>query len=314
MLHQDVHIDKPLTNFAVAYNNLGYIAQDAVPFVPVNNKSDSYYVFTKKDKFTLPETIRGPKDKANQATWSSGSSSYAAIDHALRDFLPDAIVGNADQAVVPRQRTTNNLTDLLLLDYERRISALITTYANYAAAYRTQLSGGDRWDVATSDVLGAVETARAACFYPPNVCIMGEEVWLKVKHHAQILDRIKGGATADKPSLVRPELVAELFEVERLLIGKAKYNSSNKAQTESYSRVWGKNVVLAYVNPTVDLQNVSAWKAFRWRQLATDAAYKVRSYRDEEIGGGGEWIEVEQSYDEKSVCSDVAYLIDTVIS
>ena len=114
--------------------------------------------------------------------------------------------------------------------------------------------------------------------------------------------------------MVTVQLVAELFEVDRLIIGKAKYNSANKNQTASYSYVWGKDVVLAYVEPQPSLEGVCAWKTFRWRQMSTDVGYQVRTYRDEAKGGGGEWIEVENSYDEKAVCTDVAYLIDAVIS
>jgi hypothetical protein len=314
-LHSEIHVDRPLANFAVEYQNARFIAADLVPFVPVNNKSDKYMVYTKKDRFTLPETIRGPKAEANEVDWSASTDTYGCVDHALREFLPDSIVANADPGVNPRARTVDFITDLLLLSYERVIAALTTTYASYGGSYRTQLSGGDRWDVyATSDPLSNIETGKAACFVEPNVCVMGFEVWQKLKHHPQILDRISGGSTKANPAMVLPQLVAELFEVDKLLIGKAKYNSSNKAQTASYSYVWGKDVVLAYVEPQPSLQGVSAWKTFRWQQMSTDEGYQVRTYRDEAKGGGGEYIEVETSYDEKEVCSDVAYLIDTVIS
>lgn len=314
-LHSDVHVDRPLSNFAVQYRNKQLIGEMVAPFVPVNFKSDEYFVFTKKDSFTVPETIRGPKSTANEVTWSTSTSTYGCIDHALRDFLSDAIVANSDAPIRPRQRTTGFLTDLLLLAYERYVSSLVTTYANYGASYRTQLSGDDQWSAsATSDPIGVVEDGKAACFVEPNVMIVGEEVWRELKHHPQIVDKIKGGATAGDPAIVRPELVADIFEVERLLIGKAKYNSSNKAQTASYSYVWGKDAVLAYIAPEVSLENVSAWKSFRWRQMDTDAGYKVRTYRDESLGGGGEYIEVEHSYDLVNVCSDVAYLIDTAVA
>jgi hypothetical protein len=272
-------------------------------------------IYTKKDRFTIPETIRGPKDTANEVDWSTSTGTYGCVDHALREFLPDALVGNSDPGVDPRRRTSEFVTDLLLLSYERRIATLLTTAANYAGAYKTTLAGGDQWSAySTSDPLSNIETARAACFIDPNTCIMGYEVWNKVKHHPQILDRISGGATTITPAQVVPRLVAELFEVDNLLIGKAKYNTSNKAQTASYSRIWGKDLVMAYVDRMPSLNGISAWKSFRWTQFTTAGGYQARTYRDESIGGGGQYIEVETSYDEKVVCSDVAYLIDAIIA
>jgi hypothetical protein len=312
--HAQVHADRPLSNFAVEYRNDKLIADMCSPFVPVNNKSDSYYIYTKRDRFTLPETIRGPKAEANEVDWSTSTSSYGCIDHALREFLPDALVANSDPGVDPRRRTTGFLTDLLLLAYERVIASKVTTASNYASAYKTALTGADRWNQgATSDPIANVDTAKAACFLDPNTMIMGKEVWNQLKRHPAILDHIKGGATTDRPSLVTLELVAEIFELDRVLVGSAKYNSANKGATASYSYVWGKDCVLAYIDQGASLEGVSAWKTFRWRQLSTDAVYQVRTYRDESKGGGGEYIETETSYDEVAVCSDVAYLIDTVI-
>jgi len=315
-LHTQLHIDRPLSNFAVEYKNGAFIADQVVPVVGVVNKSDKFLTYTQKDRFTLPITIRGPKAEANEIDWTASSSIYTCIDRALREFLPDALVANSDPGVDPRRRTVEMLADLLMLDTERTVAALVTTWANYAGSgLRVQLSGGDRWDVAaTSDPLGCIETGRAACFVPPNVCIMGPEVWAQLKQHPQILDRVSGGASNASPARVTMELVAELFEVDRVLVGRAKYNSANAGQTASFSYCWGKDVVLAYVAPSPSLQDVSAWKTFRWSQMSTGVGYQVRTYRDEAKGGGGEYIEVETSDISQAVCTDTAYLIDTVIS
>ncbi len=309
-LHSDVHIDRPLSNFAVEYQNLGFIAGQVVPFVPVNNKSDSYFIYTKADKFSIPEDVRGPKAKASEVTWGSSSASYGCIDRALRDFLSDGVVANSDPGVNPQQRTTGFLTDLLLLNFERRIATLVNTYTNYAAGCYTTLSGTTQLsDYANSDPIGVIDTAKAACFVDPNVMVMSRTVYDKLKRHPALLDHIKGGATTSNPALVGIQQMAEIFGVDRILIGKAKYNSSIKGQTATYADIWGKYISLLYVDPNPSLDGVSFAKTFRWRQMTTDLPYKVRRYRDEELGGGGEWIEVEMSVTEKVVCSDVGYLI-----
>jgi hypothetical protein len=313
--HSDVHIDRPLSNYAVEYKNEGFIAAQVAPFVPVNNKSDSYVTFNKGDKFSLPEDMRGPKDEANEITWGTGTGTYACKDRALRDFLSDAIIGNSDINIKPEERTTSFLTDLLLLGFESRIATLVFTSGNYAGSYKTTLSGTTQFsDYAGSDPIGVVDTARAACFVAPNTLILGKEVYDKLKRHPQLLDHVKGGSTSANPALVTEQVMKEVFEVENILVGKAQYNTAKKGQTASYSRLWGKHAVLAYIDPAVTLDNVSAWKTFRWNQLTTGVGYKVRRYREEKRGGGGQIIEVEMSLDEKAVCSDVAYMIVDAIA
>ena len=314
-LHSDVHVDRPLSNFAVEYKNDAIIAPQVAPFVPVNNKSDTYMVFTKADKFSIPEDIRGPKDKANQVTWGSSTDTYACIDRALRDFLSDAIVANSDAAIKPEERTTGFLVDLLLNNWEKRVADLVTTYGNYAAAYRVTLSGTTQLsDYAGSDPIGVIDTAKDACFMEPNTLIMGADVWMKLKRHPQILDHIKGGSTSANPALVTLQLAAEVFEVDRILIGKRRYNSAIKGAAAVYTRLWGKHIVAAYIDPAVTLENLTAWKTFRWNQVSTDAGYKVRRYRDEEIGGGGQYIETEMSIVEKAICADLAYMVKDAVA
>lgn len=314
-LHSDVHIDRPLSNFAVDYKNKKFIASLVAPFVPVNNKSDSYIIFNKEDKFSLPEDLRGPKSHAKEVTWGSSSSTYGCIDRALRDFLSDAIVANSDQGINPQQRTTNFLTDLLLLKYEKRVVDLVTTYANYGASYRTTLSGTSQLsDFAGSDPIDVIDTAKSACFIEPNTIIMSKEVFDKLKRHPQLLDHVKGGSNNTSPAKVNAQTMAEIFEVDQILIGEAKYNSSVKGQTASYSSLWGKHIIVAYVAPDVSMESVTAWKTFRWNQVSTGAGFKVRRYRDESVGGGGEWIEVEMSVVEKAICSDLAYMVKDAIA
>jgi len=314
-LHSDVHIDRPLSNFAVKYKNEAFIAQALAPFVPVMHKSDKYITFTQKDGYTVPETIRGPKDTANEVDWSTSSSTYGCVDHAIREFISDAIVENSDPAIMPRQRTTEMLTDLLMLDFEIDIATLTTTAGNYGANYKTTLSGGDQWSAhATSDPMTNVQTGKDACFKEPNTIVMGKTVWTTLRQHPQILDRVSGGSTNFNPARVTPELVAELFEVDNLYIGKAKKNDTNKAQTASFTDVWGDFVVIAYVEQQPTLDGCCAWKTFLWNQLATNLGYQVRTYRDESRGGGGEFIEVETSRDSKVICADVAYLISDLVA
>lgn len=315
-LHQDVHVDRPLSNFAVEYFNEAFIASLVAPFVPVNNKSDSYITFNKADKFSLPNDLRGPKSEAKQVTWGTGTGTYACIDRALKDFLADAIVGNSDPGINPQQRTTRFLTDLLLLGFEKRVADLVTAYANYATSgNRITLSGTTQFsDYAASDPIGVVDTGKAACFVEPNTMIMSRAVYDKLKRHPQLLDYVTGGATSSTPGMVNLATMAEIFEIPRILIGRAKYNSATKGATATYSALWGKHVVLAYIDPAVSLEGVSAFKTFRWNQISTDAGFKVRRYRDEKRGGGGEEIEVEMSTDEVIICEDVAYMIKDAVA
>ncbi|WP_028314676.1 hypothetical protein [Desulfatibacillum aliphaticivorans] len=307
---QNVHVDSVLSNVAVEYRNRKFIADGVCPMVLVPKKSDKYFVYDKKDRFTPAKTDRGPKDSANEVDWNVSQAEYSCNDKALKSFLPDSVVANSDMPLRPRTKTTETVTDLILLDREIRVKNFATTAANFGAAYKITLSGTSQLsDYDNSDPIGVIDTGKSACFYEPNTMILSKPGYDVLKRHPQLLDFVKGGATSSAPAQVTIDVMKEIFGVEHIHIGAAKYNTANKKQAASFSYVWPKSIVLAYIDPNAELEGVSWSKSFVWKQMAAPQGYKVRTWRDEDRGGGGEVIEVETSIVEKAVCSDMAYLI-----
>ncbi|MFA5387201.1 MAG: hypothetical protein WC322_02285 [Candidatus Paceibacterota bacterium] len=311
-----LHVDQPLTNLAIAYSPKEFtmIADKVVPIIPVPKKSDLYYVYQQKDRFTLPETIRGPKGEANEVDWNTSTEEYTCISHALKDLITDEDMDEADQPLNLYNDTTEFLTDLLLLKREQEIASTLTTAGNYGASYRTTLTGTDQWSDASSDPIAAIDDAKNALFYPANTLILGKEVYDKLRRHPQLLDHVKGGATSRDAAQIGLEQMKAIFEVENVLVGNAKYNTANMAKTASYSYVWGKYAILAYVNPAPKAKTVTWRKMLSLNSKGSVQGYKVRRYREDKKGGGGTWIEVEMCYVNKEVCADLGYLISDAIA
>ncbi|ACL05240.1 hypothetical protein Dalk_3552 [Desulfatibacillum aliphaticivorans] len=307
---QNVHVDGVLSNIAVEYRNGKMIAGEVFPDVEVGKKSDKYFVYDKADRFTPAQTARGPKDEANEVEWNVSPADYACNDEALKEFVPDSVVANADVPLRPRAKTVEVLTDLIMLGREIRVKDLATAPANFGTGFKITLSGTDQFsDFDNSDPIAVIDAGKAACFMAPNTMIISKPGFDVLKRHPQLLDHVKGGATNSNPAKVSIDVMKEIFEVDNIVIGAAKYNTANKGKTASFDYIWPKSIVLAYIDPKPELEGVSWSKAFRWKQMATNQGYKVRTWRDESRGGGGEVIEVETSLVEKVVCSDLAYLI-----
>lgn len=316
MGNDNAHFDVVLANAAVEYRNKKYIAGEVVPVMPVPFQSGFYTVFDKKDRFTRAKTIIGPKDYNNQVDWNTSEDPYACDDHGLADFLTDKKVKNNNKIRGSlRVRIAERLTDLLLLEREILAATLAFTYANFGASYRITLSGADQFSQpTTSDPFGVIDTAKAACFTDPNVIVMGKQVFDKLKRHPALLDHVKGGGTTSNPAKITAELMAEIFEVDKVIVGAAKYNTANKGQTASFDYIWGKHILCAYVDPAVDIDGITWAKCFGEEYANGAGNVRVKSTRDERKGGGGEWIDVNMSMRHAVVCSDIAYLIKDAIA
>lgn len=320
-----IHYPSVLNEIVIAYKNPNLIADMALPYIPVMKKTDVYYKFTKQDRFEIPKTVRPHNSVANEIEWGAATATYNCTDEALRFFFADQDYDNADPPVAEMMAQSEILADQLLLSREKRVADLVFASGTYPTANKGQLTaGGTGAGYQLSDytnslgkLFGYFETAKNACFYPPNVMIVGPEVDEKVRNHPDVIARINGGATIQNPAAgFMDDVLAKLFGVDKYIVGRAKYNSTPK-KAATYSYVWGKDIAFLYVAPTAARYTVTFGGTFlytpRTGQPGTmpgvQSGWRVRQYRDEERGGGGTFVEVEQYPDEEVICSDVGYLL-----
>ena len=104
-----------------------------------------------------------------------------------------------------------------------------------------------------------------------------------------------------------PELLAELFEVEKLLIGRAIYTASQEgAATTTYSFLWGKHTWFGWVPSSAGLMIPAAGYVFTWKNRVAK-----RFRRDEESSDA---MRVECNYDAKVTSADAGYYMPDVVT
>lgn len=237
-------IDPVLTTAAQGYKNADFVGDALFPAVPVDQRGGKIITFGKED-FRLYATGRVPGANTKRVQFGHVGASFSLEQHALEGVVPWEIMQDANQVPgidmgrVAVMKTQN----IIALRKEKAQADLATTAANYPAANKVTLAGTDQWsDYTNSDPVDDVETAKEAVRTQigrrPNTVVMGAAVFAKLRQHPKILDRIKytGRDSAT------PELLANLFGVQRVRVGDAVYENAAGAMADA----WGKFVVLAY--------------------------------------------------------------------
>lgn len=300
----DVHQNAVLSGISRKYTNDVMIADQVLPVLPVKKESDFYYTYTRN--WRLPQSKRALGAEANEVDWNVSTDTYACEEYALKDFIPDRLRANADKPLNMDVDTTENLVELIQLGREKRVADIVFAGATYGTQ-TSALTGVNRWNnYAGSDPIGDVRTAKATVHASsgklPNTMVIGYQAYLKLLDHPDILERIKyvmkGKVTAD--------LLASLFEVDKLLVGRALYDSSQEGGTESLGYIWGKNVALVYAQPSPGIKKVSFGYQFQSR------GFRTKKWREE--GRDGDFIESGEIRDEKLVAAATGYLYTTVVS
>jgi len=309
----DIHIDVALTNVAVQYKNDAFIADKILRPVPVTKQSDKYFIFG-KEAFRIYDDLRANGAEAKEVvSWSVSTSNYYCDKRALKDIVTDDDRANADAPIDPDVETTEALTRMRLLRREYDVATYLFNTSTFSG--KTQaLTGTDRWDDYTNsspieDVEDAKGTVHDAIGMEPNTVVLGYDVFKKLKHHPRILERIK----YTQKGVLTPALLADVFDVEQVLVGGGLREGSVEGQTSSLTKLWGKYALIAYVSmagkPTLKtpaLGYIPTWKIYGTK------TYKVKKYRVE--AREGDMIEVESAYDVLGTCLDAGYLYSTVIS
>lgn len=239
-------IDPILSTVAQGYKNAELIGSALFPYVPVGQRGGKIITFGKED-FMLYATGRSPGAATKRVQFGYSGSSYALESHSLEGLVPQELMQEAE-AVPGINLATNAIAKvqaIIALRLEKAQADLATNAANYAASNKTTLSGTARWsDLTTgvSDPINDIEVAKDAVRQQigrePDTVTLGASVLVKLRQHPKIIDRIKYTGR-DVPTL---ELLASLFGVQRVLVGKAV----TATDAGVFSDVWGKSVVVAY--------------------------------------------------------------------
>lgn len=297
----DVYVDPALSQVSIKYTNDTFIADVVCPMIKVAKMTGKYFVYDKSN-LRIDRTQRALGSPANEVDFGvDPTGTYICSDHALKEFTPDQIQDQADAALNPLVDSVENITEKLLLDREQNAANLLTSTSNLTQ--NVTLAGTAQWsDYTNSDPIGDVRTARTTIhqntFKKPNTLILGKQVYDILIEHPAIIERIK----YSQLGVVTPELLARVFQVEKILVGEAGSNTAKEGQTDALSYVWGKNAVVAYIAPQIRLKMLT---------LAATFVYGVRTakrWRDEDREGT--YVRIgNDNYVQQIIAAAAGYLI-----
>lgn len=300
-----VHVNVALTNVSLAYRNPAFIADLVAPSVNVRKQQDSYFIYdSDREAFRSTNDRRAPGAQANEVDFALSTDTYYCADHALVSVIPDEERENADPAIQPDIDRTEFLSDKIDLNKEIELANVVAT--NSSLPGETLATTG-QWSHADSDPLIALETGRASIISKvqaaPNTLVLPFEVFTKLRAHPDIIDRIKYSSKGVPTAAI----MAELFDVERVLVPRAVKNTATPGQTASMSYVWGKNAFLCYTPPRAALKTISFALTFAWTSAPGSVGGRVVEAWRENVRKS-DIIRVGRYYDQKVIAADAIYV------
>jgi hypothetical protein len=246
MANNNVFVEQTeYTGLALNYRNKELIADMVMPRRAVGSEKFAWLSFPKGDAFTIPDTKMGRTSHANQIEFGGTEVTDVTRDYALEAPVPNKDIAQFSATYDPLGRATELASELLALSREQRVAGIVFNTNTYATANKTTLSGTSQWsDYTNSDPVDAMLENLDGLLIRPNKLVLGRPVWTKLRKHPKVVSKVLGSVNSS--GVVSRQALADILELDEVLVGASFLNSAKRGQTATYAEVWGKHAAFIY--------------------------------------------------------------------
>lgn len=301
-------VDPTMTAIAIAYRNKRLIADLVLPRISVGGVKFKYLKHTLDEGFTIPDTNIGRKSRPNEVSFTATEETGATVDHGLEDPIPSVDIANAPPNFRPVDHSVMMISGLIDLEREVRVAGTVFNAATYQTGKKVTLSGSGQWSHADSTPIDDIAAGVDALLFRPNTMVIGRSGFRTLSQHPHILKAVH--RNEGDSGIARAAQIAELFELDQVLVGEGWVNVAKKGQPIDLQRVWGDHCALLYLDPMASSAEGMPTFGFTAQYMTRVAG----SREDPDIGlRGGTRVRVGESVKEVIAAPDMGYFLQDVV-
>lgn len=320
-----------LSNLAMAYyqNEANYFAKAIFPICHVSQSSDNYYIFDKEDLLRDGWQKKPAYGTVMPVAVSEHTDTYAVdvfqmvmgIDEIRETDLKRR--QGPTLARDPRAQRTKTIAHQANIHQDKAFANAFFK----SGVWGTEFSGVDgttpgsnefiKFSSDNSDPIKIIADQKHAMHEQtgrtPNKLAIGANVFNALRFHSGILERIKFGGSTANPANVTRNVLAQLFEVEDLVVLMSIHNKAKQGAEAEMSFIGDPNaMLLAYATDTPSIEEPSAGYIFTWDMLGDGQILPIRNYPGAP-GTDSEYVDGLMAYQMKKTADDLAVFFKDVV-
>lgn len=261
---------------------LGYIGQLVMPVFPVARTSAEYPVIPKEALFNLLETRRGPKGNYNRGEEEFESGYYRSVENGLERRIDDRFAAIYGTMFNYELAIANILFNNILRSWEYRIAAMIFNATNFTANNAATTWATYATAEPKEDVEAGVVSLRANGIVPDTL-ILNWTAFRNAKLNADVQEKVyQIFPDAAKSGQITIEHLKTYFDVAKLFVAGALYNTAARNQNASLSDIWGSQYGMLCKTSDGDITEPSIGRTFLWNEGAAETII-VEEYYDDAV-------------------------------
>lgn len=305
--------------FDLESERAGYIATQVLPVMSVASQAGNFGKIPLEELLQQRETRRASGSGYARSNWRFEKATYATEEHGAEEPIDDREARMYAEYFDAEQVSTMRAFSAVLRNAEQRVADAVFNSTTWTGAALTT-GVTKEWDknhktdaVPIQDVEEAVNKVYDGSGLWPNALIINRKVFRNLRNLDQIIDRIEssGAGNAAKPSDITPQMLAQVFDLDFVIVAGTSKNGANEGQSASPQQIWSSEyAMVCRVGTSNDMREACIGRTFHWSADGSSVGGTVESYRDEVVRGNV--IRVRHDVDEVILYPQAGHLLSNV--
>lgn len=301
----------------------GFIGSQVLPIISVERASGTFGRIPVEQLLQNRETARAPGGAYSRGQWKFEPDTFAVVEHGAEDPVDDREAQLYRDFFDAELISAERARDAVLRNAERRIAAAVFNTTTWTGASLTTAVGTEWSTVATAVPITDVNAARQkvwdGCGLWPNALIINRRVFHNLRNCAQVKDAIasSGAGAATKARDITTQMLAQVFDLDYILVAGSAKNTANEGQAAAFSEIWDKEyAMVCRLGVSRDMREPCLGRTFMWMEGGgvTEGGIElpaiVETYRDETVRS--DIVRVRHDAHEKILYTQCGHLLSNI--
>jgi hypothetical protein len=276
-------------DFDLAADQKGFVGLDILTVIEAPRQAGNFGRIPLSQLLTNRDDIRAPGSGYARGNWTFEPQVYSCVEHGAEEPVDDRernqYADYFDTEVISAARAR----DIVVRNNEINIIAAIE-----AGGIPTQGVSNGAWSGGQDSSATPLEDINTACNTVwettglwPNCLVIERRCFRNLRILAEVTALLKyNGLTDVKASKITAQILAECFDIEKVIIAGSAKNTANEGQTVSIASIWNtQHALVCRVANSEDMREPCLGRTFHWGEDGSSIGGTMESYRDERVRG-----------------------------
>lgn len=303
--------------FDLEMEKQGYVATQVLPVIETGLQADNPGKVPLESLLFQASSTRNSGSKYNRISGTFERFTYATTENGIEEVVDERDLERYRDLLLLDQIAYARALSVVMRNHEQRVASLVFNTSTWTGASLTTAVTNE-WDdaanaVPITDVEAAVQKVYDGSGLWANALIVNRKVFRNLRNCDSIIERINsaGAGNPSKPSDITAEMLAAVFDLEKVIVAGSSKNSAAEGQSPSPGQIWsGEYAMVCRVATSNDMREPCIGRTFHWGADGSSIGGTVEEYYEEQ--SRGRVIRVRHDTDEVIMYPQAGHLLSNI--